>query len=505
VVPARKGGLNAPAMRRLLPLLLAVAACAADQPDVQPPATPPAPLAPAAPPVAPLATHTPPAAPPPPYAVEYRQILEQIVAVDTSHGGETKLLEPLAALYRAAGVPVQILESAPGRGNLIARLKGSGSKKPMLLVAHVDVVPVEGQPWTVPAFTVTDKDGFLSGRGINDDKSMVAAIVALTLELARSHTPLARDIIVALTAGEETGGSVGVRWLVENHKELLDAVIALNEVGGLLVADDFSRVMQVDIGVSEKVFQTFKLSVKGKGGHSSAPPTTGDPVVTLAHALLKVGALRFPANVLPEAKASFATAIATAEPEYAAALRHVVASAPHISPADDAILSKDAFYNAQIRTTCVTTMLSGSPQDNVLPTAAEATVNCRILPGDTRPQVEAALTKAIGDPNVALSVVQEVGEGPASPFDGEVVEAVKKVTASRFPGSPVIADMTLGATDSRHLRNIGIRAYGVSPRAVTNKEGQTGHLAHGPDERISSKWLVPAAEYFREIVRTLAL
>ncbi|HTQ45316.1 MAG TPA: M20/M25/M40 family metallo-hydrolase, partial [Polyangiaceae bacterium] len=193
-------------------LILSFAGCAADAATVAPATAPAPPLAsaPVSPAAPPLASATPPA-PELPYFARYRQLLEQMVSVDTSHGGETKLLEPIAALYRNASVPVQILESSPGRGNLVARLEGSGAKKPLLLLAHVDVVPVEGQPWTVPPFAATEKDGFLWGRGINDDKSMAAAIVAITLELARTHAPLTRDVIVALTAGEETGGFAGAR------------------------------------------------------------------------------------------------------------------------------------------------------------------------------------------------------------------------------------------------------------------------------------------------------
>jgi acetylornithine deacetylase/succinyl-diaminopimelate desuccinylase-like protein len=352
---------------------------------------------------------------------------------------------------------------------------------------------------------VTEKDGFLWGRGINDDKSMAAAIVAVTLELARTHAPLTRDVIVALTSGEETGGVVGARWLAEKHKDLLDAAIALNEGGGTLITDDLSKPVAIHVGVSEKVFQTFQLVVKGKGGHSSRPPTTGDPVVALAKALVKVGEHRFPATLLPEEKADFASELATAEPMYVAALKHAIASAPRISPADEAVLSKDAGYNADIRTTCVTTMLKASPQDNVLPTTAEAAVNCRILPGETRAAVRATLVKVIADPTVEVTDVAEFGDATATPFEGEVVEAVKKVAAERFPGTPVMPGMSTGATDSVHLRRLGIHAYGVSPGMSSRAEGKAAHGAHGPDERKPVKWLDPGAEYFREIVRTLAL
>ena len=327
----------------------------------------------------------------------------------------------------------------------------------------------------------------------------------MTLELARSHAPLTRDVIVALTAGEETGGSAGARWLTENHKELLDADIALNEGGAALLADDFSKAVSVSIGVSEKVFQTYQLVVKGKGGHSSQPPTTGDPVVILAHALIRVGEHRFTPRVLPEARAAFESWVGSAEPQYVAALRHVIASAPRISAADDAALSKSQLYNAEIRTTCVTTMLKAAPQDNALPTTAEATVNCRILPGETPAQVHAELERIIGDPTVTVTDWPNIGAGGSTPFDGEVVDAVKKAAAGAYPGAPVVPGMGTGASDSRHLRNIGIRAFGVSPGAFTLGEGKSGHLAHGADERKSARWLLSTADFFRDVVRALAL
>jgi acetylornithine deacetylase/succinyl-diaminopimelate desuccinylase-like protein len=428
-----------------------------------------------------------------------------MVSVDTSRGGETGLLEPIAARYRSAGVPAQILESAPGRGNLIARLKGNGKKRPLLLLAHVDVVPVDGQTWTVPPFAVTEKDGFLWGRGVNDDKGMAAAIVAVSLELARTAAPLTRDIIVALTSGEETGGSAGVRWLTENHPDLIEAAIALNEGGATLLRDDFSKAVVVSVGVSEKTFQTFRLVTHGKGGHSSLPPTNGDPVVALARALVKLGDHRFSARVLPEVAASFNAQLASAEPAYLEALRHAIRTAPRLAPVDEAVLSRDAAYNAEVRTTCVTTMLKGAAQDNVLPTTAEATVNCRILPGDTLEAVRAELVATIGDPAVEVVLGPALGESAGSPFEGEVVAAIRKAASDTFPGTPVVPAMGTGATDSRHLRRIGILAYGVSPTVYTRAEALGAHVAHGPDERTSLQWLRPMTDYFREIVRTLAL
>jgi acetylornithine deacetylase/succinyl-diaminopimelate desuccinylase-like protein len=269
--------------------------------------------------------------------------------------------------------------------------------------------------------------------------------------------------------------------------------------------DDGSKAIVVGVGVSEKTFQTFHVTTHGKGGHSSRPPTAGDPVVALARAIVKIGEHRFPARILAETKASFEAQIDTAEPAYSPALRRAVRSAPNIAPADDALLSKDAGYNAELRTTCVTTMLEAAAQDNVLPTRVEAAVNCRILPGETRESVRDALVKAIGDPNVDVAMGADLGTSAPSPFEGEVVVAVQKAAANMFPGAPVVPTMSTGATDSRHLRRIGIAAFGVAPLAVTRAEARAGHVAHGPDERSSLRWFTPMGEYFRSIVRSLAL
>ncbi len=309
-----------------------------------------------------------------PVETEAGEILDQLLRVDTSHGNETAALQPLVARFQRAGVQAQLLESAPGRGNLVARVRGTGAKRPLLLLAHIDVVPVEGQPWTVPPFQPTEKDGYLYARGVSDDKAMAAAFTAIALEAARSPQKLGRDLIVALTAGEETGGLAGARWLAQNHRDLIDAELALNEGGALVVAPDLSRMESVQIGVAEKTFQSYALTVKGKGGHSSVPPTDSDPVVTLARALQRIGELRFPAKVLPESREGIALQALREKPPLSTALEHAARSGA-LSPQDDAVIGKDRLANAQVRTTCVTTMLKAAPQDNVLPTTAQATVN----------------------------------------------------------------------------------------------------------------------------------
>jgi hypothetical protein len=214
-------------------------------------------------------------------------------------------------------------------------------------------------------------------------------------DLARKKTALSRDVILALTAGEETGGFEGVQWLLKSRPELIAAEVALNEGGGLVATPDFGDIQLVGIGVAEKQYQSYRIIARGGGGHSSAPKPGEDPALALARAVVKVGELRFPARVLPEVRASFAAAAAWEKPPLDGALRHAAQSAPKLAPEDERIIAADRAYGSLVRTTCVTTMLKGSPQDNVLPTTAEAVVNCRIMPDETRAQTLAALVKAI--------------------------------------------------------------------------------------------------------------
>jgi acetylornithine deacetylase/succinyl-diaminopimelate desuccinylase-like protein len=438
-----------------------------------------------------------------PFEAEAREILDQLLRVDTSHGNETAALKPLLQRFQSAGVPAQLIESAPGRGNLVARVRGTGAKRPLLLLAHIDVVPVEGQPWSVPPFSPTEKDGYLYARGVSDDKAMAAAFSAIALEAARGQQKLSRDLIVALTAGEETGGLVGVRWLVQNHRDLLDAELAVNEGGALIVTPDLARMESVQISVAEKTFQSYQLVVKGKGGHSSVPPTDSDPVMTLSRALQRIGELRFPAKVLPEAREGIALMATHENPPLSDALRHAAQSGA-VSAQDDAVIGKDRLANAQVRTTCVTTMLRAAPQDNVLPTTAEATVNCRILPDETREQTQARLAQAIADPAVELKPLEDIGFAKPAAISGPVNDAVHAAAKAVWGDVPVTHSMTTGATDSRHLREVGMQCYGLGGAPGTREDQRAGRAAHGADERRPIKWIGDGVRFLREVTLRLA-
>lgn len=430
------------------------------------------------------------------------EVLLQLLSVDTSHGREAEALRPVLERFKAAGVPAQLLEPAPGRGNLVARIKGTGAKRPLLLLAHIDVVPVEGQKWNTPPFTPTEKDGYLYARGVTDDKGMASSIVEVALELAAAPQKPSRDVIVALTSGEETGGLEGVGWLVQNHRELIDAELALNEGGDVIVSSDLSHVEVVNIAVAEKTYRSFKLQTRGPGGHSSVPPMDKDPVLQLARALVKVGQHRFRAHVLPEARAMLAAAAHAEKGPLAQALARV-GNTGRLTPADEKVISAERTYNAAIRTTCTATQLQGAPADNVLPTTPWAAVNCRILPDETVAQTEAALRKAIADPGVEITHMDELGPGGRAPISGPVPDAVRAAVRKLWGEVPVVNALQFGATDSRYLRAIGISAYGVDTAAGSLDDIRQGFSAHGANERASLKWLPQGTAFLREVVAEL--
>jgi acetylornithine deacetylase/succinyl-diaminopimelate desuccinylase-like protein len=226
-------------------------------------------------------------------------------------------------------------------------------------------------------------------------------------------------------------------------------------------------------------------------------------VLTLSRALVRIGEFRFSARVIAATREQLAEDAKLEKPPLAEAEARM-ASTGQVSTEDERIVASDRIVNAYVRTTCVTTQLQGSPQDNVLPTSAEATVNCRILPDETREQTLETLKRVVEAPGVEITPVAEFGYGPYSPGEGEVLNAVRKVASALWPGVPVVPTMSTGATDSRHLRAMGMAAYGVDVSPTTKAEGLSAHVAHGPDERRPTRWLVDGARYLRELTYELA-
>jgi acetylornithine deacetylase/succinyl-diaminopimelate desuccinylase-like protein len=438
---------------------------------------------------------------PPPSQVAH-EIFKELVELDTtqSNGDTAKAAHAAAARLIAAGFPasdVTVFEPAPKRGNLVARLHGTGAKQPILLVAHLDVVEANRADWTTDPFKLVEQDGFWYGRGTADDKYMAAAWLANMIRWKREGFRPSRDLVVVLETDEElvAAAQVGMTWLLANHKDMLDAAFALNEGGGVAVRD--GKPAWVSLQTAEKVFQSFTLEVKNKGGHSSQP-RKDNAIYELADALVKLEKLEFPVELNDTTRNYFAKTAALEHGQLAADMTAVLA--PHPDPAAIARLSESPAYNAQLRTTCVATRLEGGHADNALPQLARATVNCRLVPGDKVEDVQATLVKTLGDPNVAVTALERDVASEPSPIDAQLVAAIEQVAPKFWPGIPVIPTMASGATDGRFLRNAGIPTYGHS--------GLAGNIldvrAHGKDERVSIKAFDKGVEYLYELVTLLA-
>ncbi len=437
-------------------------------------------------------------------AAPSHEIYKQLVELDTtqSSGDTYAAAQAMGKRLLDAGFPaadVHVLQSAPKRGNLIARLRGTGKKKPLLLVAHIDVVEAKREDWTTDPFKLVEKDGYFYGRGTGDDKYRAAAWVTNMVRWKQEGYKPDRDLILVLECDEEIGapGGLGMPWLLANHKDLFgDAEYALNEGGGVAAAN--GKMLWNSIQTTEKLFATFTLEVRNKGGHSSQP-RKDNAIYELATALGKLEKLEFPVELNDTTRAYFEKMATIETGQLAADMKSLVSTWPD-APAI-ARLSALPPYNAQMRTTCVATRLDAGHADNALPQLARATVNCRILPGHTASETRQTLAAAIDDPAVVITQKPpaDVASQP-SPIPPELLAAVKRLTVRHWPGTPVIPTMTAGATDGRFLRNAGIPTFGHS--------GMTGDIfdvrAHGKDERVSIAGFDDGVKYLYELVKLLA-
>jgi acetylornithine deacetylase/succinyl-diaminopimelate desuccinylase-like protein len=431
-----------------------------------------------------------------------REIYEELLEIDTTHstGSTTVAAEAVAKRLRAAGVPaadVAQLGPSPTKGNLVARLRGDGTERPLLLLAHLDVVEAKREDWTVDPFTLLEKDGFFYGRGTADDKAMAAIFTEIFVEYARKSTPLRRDLILALTADEEGGTENGVQWLIAKHRPLVDAALVINEGGGGQMRG--GRYLLHAVQAAEKTYADFEISVRDPGGHSSRP-TASNPIYRLAAALGRLAAHRFPVELNPVTQAYLGRASAVETGETAA---DMVALAKNPADAGAAErLSKHPSYNALLRTTCAATRLSGGHANNALPQLASAVVNCRILPGHEIAEVKAQLGEILATPDLEIAQVDPEFSAPAAPAQVApgFLAVVEQLTAATWPGIPVVPTMSSGATDSRFFRGAGIPAYGVSGIFHDIDDVR----AHGKDERLGVKQFYEGQAFLGKLVETLA-
>jgi len=430
----------------------------------------------------------------------YKELVE--INTVTATGDTARAAEAMAARLRAAGfadADVQVFSSAPHKGNLVARLRGTGARKPILLVAHLDVVPANPEDWTVDPFKLTEKDGYFYARGSGDDKYMAAAFVNNLIRYKQEGYKPDRDIIVALETDEEIldRDGFGIQWLLKNHRDLIDAEFALNEGGGVGLKD--GKPIRNSVQTSEKVSLTYQLDVKNKGGHSSVP-TKDNAIYHLAEGLVRLSKFSFPLKLNETTRAYFERTAQFEGEQTAADMRAVLSDKPDAAAMSFVRLAANPVYNAQLRTTCVATMLQGGHAVNALPQLASAKVNCRIMPGEPVDEVKATLERVLADDQITVTQLDKPVLSAPSALHEEIMGSIEKLSQQFWPGAVVLPVMSAGATDGSYLRNAGIPTYGHS--------GLAGDIydirAHGKDERILVKSFYEGEDYLYRLVKMLS-
>lgn len=442
-----------------------------------------------------------------PGEANFRALYKELVETNTtfSAGSCTLAAERMTARLKAAGFADSDLTlftppDAPKDGGLVAVLPGKDPKaKAILLLAHIDVVEAKREDWTRDPFVLVEEDGYFYGRGASDDKAQAAIWTDLLIRLKQEGFKNRRPIKVALTCGEEGGGQVnGAAWLAENRRDLIDAAFALNEgAGGALDAAGGKPVVH-NIQAGEKTSVSYRLEAVNPGGHSSRP-VPDNAIYQLARAIDRIAAYTFPVQMNDTTRGYFTKMAPVVGGDMGAAMTAIVAK-----PADaraDAVLSRDANYNAILRTTCVATQISGGHAQNALPQRANATINCRIFPGESVAAVRDALVKAVGDAKVEVSQPPKGrGEKTAPPLTAQVVGPIETVSAEMWPGIPVVPILQAGGTDAGPLIAVGIPTYGVSGIFYDPDLGRI----HGLNERIGVKSLLDGREFSYRLVKLYA-
>jgi acetylornithine deacetylase/succinyl-diaminopimelate desuccinylase-like protein len=432
---------------------------------------------------------------------EARAIFAELVGLNTTHdhGGTTRAVRALARRFLAAGFPandVVIAGPHPLRQNLVVRLRGAGERKPILLLAHLDVVEARREDWSLEPFVLTEKDGYFYGRGSSDIKDMAAIFSQTMLRLKRARAGLDRDLILALTADEETGDDNGVQWLLAHRRDLVDAAYAINGDAGDPVMRD-GKVYERNVEASEKVYMDVRLEVRNPGGHSSVP-LKENAIYRLAAALERFGRHEFPPRLNEVTRAYFSRAAAS-EPDTIAARMRMVAEAGDTT-AMRRLSEGSPWLSSILRTTCVATRLDGGLANNALPQTAGANINCRMLPDERPEDVLATIRGVVADTGVHLTVTSPAVPSPPSPLDPEVLEPIDSITAAMWPGAAVVPSMDAGASDGLFLRNAGMPVYGVSGVPLDYDDIRW----HGRDERIRVSAFYQGLEFTARLVRALA-
>jgi acetylornithine deacetylase/succinyl-diaminopimelate desuccinylase-like protein len=438
-----------------------------------------------------------------------RGLFQQLIEIKTTESalGSTPAAEAMAQRLREGGFDdVQVVGPGGRKQNMVARLKGNGRKRPVLLIGHLDVVEARREEWTVDPFVFLEKDGYFYGRGTQDMKDGVAVMVTTLLRYRAEGYRPDRDIILALTADEEGGNANGVDWLLKNRRDLVDAEFVLNHDGGGVTLEN-GRAVQVDLTASEKGYADFELIVTNPGGHSSAPPRE-NAIYSLARALDRISAHDFAFELNNVTRAYFERVAKRMDSAKAATIRGALQTPPDAAAVKQ--LSDDQIDNAIVRTTCVATRLEGGHANNALPQTARANVNCRILPGHSPEEVRQELVQVVADPVVKVryynfvtdkleDVAPDVRGYAPPPLRPDVLKPLEKLAAKRWPGAPVVPSMAIGASDSVYTNAAGLPTYMVSGSALARDD----YRAHGQDERIGVQAFYTSVDFFYDYLKAV--
>jgi acetylornithine deacetylase/succinyl-diaminopimelate desuccinylase-like protein len=440
-----------------------------------------------------------------------RDIFKQLIEINTtdSVGSTTAAAEAMAQRLRDAGFPAadaQVLGPNPRKGNLVARLHGSGERKPILLIGHLDVVEARREDWSTDPFQFVERDGYFYGRGTQDMKSADAIMVTTLIRFFREGFHPDRDIILALTADEETGSSNGVEWLLRNHRELVDAEFALNpDGGGVYTRAGKPAMMSVD--ATEKLYADYQLEVKNPGGHSSLP-VPDNAIYHLTDALSRLEHYQFPFELSEITRAYFRQMATIESPAVAADMKAITKKSP--DAAAIARLDGDPLAHATMRTTCVATRLDAGHANNALPQTARAVVNCRILPGHSAEEVRQDLIGVLADPKIVVRYISDAGEisdaapsqlsGAPVSLKSEVMQPLEKIAREMWPGIPVIPTMATGASDGVFTNAAGMPTYAISGVAVDFDDVR----AHGRDERVRINSFYGGLDFYGRFLKALS-
>ena len=439
-----------------------------------------------------------------------RDIFKQLVEINTTQsvGSTTTAAEAMEQRFLQAGFPQQdlYLGGVNNRnGNLVVRYHGTGAKPPILFICHLDVVEAPREQWHTDPFKFVEKDGFYYGRGTQDMKDNDAILVASFILLHKQHYHPDRDLILALTADEESGKYNGVAWLLKNHPDLMKAGYVLNPDGGGVDLVN-GKPISVDIDATEKLYGDYQLVATNPGGHSSIP-VPDNAIYHVADALGRVQKFKFPFELNAVTRAYFQRLSAVETGQNAADMKAILK--PNPDPAAIARLSENPVWNSMMHTTCVATRFNSGLANNALPQRAAAIVNCRVLPGYTLRQIQQQLIRVVNDPKVTVNYAANTGgvlatapdkkqHPPVAP-NPEIMSAMDKLAAKMWPGAPVIPTMATGASDSIYTLAAGMPSYGISGIAIETNDVR----AHARDERLPVKSFDRGLDFYYQFIHLL--